>query len=257
MHVRTQIKDTFFEVAVDESVVTPAELFPGWHRHDRFGMVIHHPLGGVGASHLSQLAAWSFYEADVRRRTELRIYPESYAFHVGGGRGSMAAFDYWPMRHQVIVDNDAGAVLEAINDRGITRLAVPDTSLRDHSFHEKEISAAHDLWAQVFAYSPSGRTRDGNVSIRGRDRRSEVDPRKVLDPHAYGEVEMKLAGNPELKESDADYLAYQAARAREVSPEQVAEAVRLRDAISVDGTATETYRLISVREALRRLAYDE
>lgn len=74
---------------------TVQDVFPDWHRHDRFGLVIDEALGGVGASHLLQLAIWSYYTADQRRRNELTVYPEIYAFHIGGGHGGGGAGEYW------------------------------------------------------------------------------------------------------------------------------------------------------------------
>ncbi len=50
------------------------------------------------------------------------------ALHLGEILGAHAAFDFWPARSEVVIRCRDGR--EAINDRGITRLAVPDRSTR-------------------------------------------------------------------------------------------------------------------------------
>ena len=62
------------------------------------------------------------------RRGPNGIYPEIYLFHVGGRHGDHSPYDFWPARKEVFVDADPREVLDQINDKGITRLAVPDGS---------------------------------------------------------------------------------------------------------------------------------
>ncbi len=267
MHTRTQLNPAQFDIRVGDDVEAGIDgLFPAWNRHDRFGIVIHDPLGGVGASHLLQLAICAYYAADERRRGELDVYPEIFAFHVGGGHGSHADFDFWGPRREVLLGDDPQELLAAINDRGISRLAVPDlASVGDlaaadavgAAFEVKEIAAFRDIIASTFAYSPTGRTVAADVDIVGLDRRTEQNPTKVLRRFTAAEVTIKRAtpARRPLKEVDPKFNAYQAARAAELTDSQLAKAVALRREISVDGLARETYRRISADEALRLLAH--
>jgi hypothetical protein len=101
------------------------------------------------------------------RRKELAVYPEIYAFHIGRGRGAHAPYDFWPARREVITSMDHREVLDAINDRGITRLAVPDRPIRTVVHRPKEEDAAFDRLASGFVYSASGRVSEsGPRNIR-------------------------------------------------------------------------------------------
>lgn len=265
MHTRTQLSPTQFSIrlgAEQESGID--ELFPAWHKHDRFGVVIRDPLGGVGASHLLQLAICAYYGSDERRRGELNVYPEIFAFHVGGGHGSHADYDFWGPRREVILGSDPHDLLAAINDRGITRLAVPDRGTVDDGgigdgsvtgFKVKEVAAFRDLIASTFAYSPTGRTANSDVEIFGLDRRTEQNPTKVLRAFkpAPAAIERSTPPKRPLKEVDPEFNAYQARRAAELTPGQLDTAVAMRQQILIDGVARETYRRISVDDALRLL----
>ena len=75
---------------------------------------------------LIQLAVLAFYESVPARRGTPPRYPEIYLFHAGGRFGDFNAFDFWPPRKEVFLPADPAMVLEALNDRAITRLAVPE-----------------------------------------------------------------------------------------------------------------------------------
>jgi hypothetical protein len=112
---------------------------------------------------LLQIAITSFYDIKPSRRTELTAYPEINAFHIGRGYGAHAPYDFWPARREVITSLDHREVLDAINDRGITRLAVPGRQPRDVIHRPKEVDAALDRIASAFVYSPSGRVADPDL----------------------------------------------------------------------------------------------
>lgn len=257
VHTQTQLKTAYFGIQLDGVDATVDDVFPGWHRHDRFGLVIHDALGGVGASHLLQLAISSYYGADDRRRNELTVYPEIYAFHVGGGHGSHADYDFWGPRREVILGDGPDEVIAAINSHGITRIAVPDgvPGAEPPGLEVKEVGAFRDLVASAFAYSPTGRTAGADIELRGLDPRTEQNPTKVLHPQRIAPpVSGSMKARRPMKELDARFNAYQNRRSAELSQEDVDHALGLRERISVDGLACETYRRIGVEDALRRLA---
>jgi len=90
MHVLTLLKATMFDIEMAGQPASIADVFPDWHAHDRFGLVIDEALGGLGATHLLQVAMTLFYDVKPSRKNELTVYPEIYAFHVGKPRGAHA-----------------------------------------------------------------------------------------------------------------------------------------------------------------------
>jgi hypothetical protein len=89
MHVVTLLKANMFDVEIDGKPASIAEALPDWNPHARFGLVIDDALGGIGATHLPQIAITSFYDVKPSRRTELTVYPEIYAFLIGKGMARM------------------------------------------------------------------------------------------------------------------------------------------------------------------------
>lgn len=251
MHTVTQLKTAMFDVSVDGAPAKPADVFPGWHLHDRLGVVIDEPLGGLGATHLIQLAITSFYDAAERRRGELTVYPEIFAFHFGKGHGSHAAFDFWPARREVMLSGDPCDLLDAINDRGITRLAVPDRSARAFEYRPKEADTALDRIQSAFAYDPSGRVKDGTIRIAGNHRASEFNPGRVLRP-VYLDKPKEL--DKPFKEADSAYIIWLKLRATDLTQEQRDARIAWRDGMKQDGIVWETYRPITVEDALVMMA---
>ncbi|MBE2275361.1 MAG: hypothetical protein IAE87_03585 [Rhodobacteraceae bacterium] len=261
MHVVSLLRTEMFSIRLGGATAALAELFPGWSELDRFGLVIDEPLGGVGASHLLQCAMMAYYDVKPARRTSRAVYPEIYAFHIGKSHGAHAPYDFWPARREVILrTDDHREILDAINDRGITRLAIPDRPPRDVVHRPKEVEAALDRIASAFVYSASGRLAGGDVEIAGTDKRTEFNANQVLRPvsdilalrRAPGAV--SSSGIP-IKEADDDYARWLETCDTELLPGDRQNALEVRQALrSPEGLVTETCRRVEVGEALQRLA---
>jgi hypothetical protein len=257
MHVVSLLKTEMFDVEIDGHPASITDLFPDWHAHDRFGLVIDEPFGGLGATHLLQSAMMAYYDVRPTRRTSRAVYPEIYAFHVGRGYGAHAPYDFWPARREVILrTSDHREILDAINDRGITRLAVPDRPMRDVVHRPKEEDAAFDRIASAFVYSATGRVVDADVTILGNDKRTEYNPNQTLRPISeVAPTRPAVVGGRPVKETEDDYLQWLIARDADVTQADRDLAQGRRQALkSPAGLTTESYRRVSVAEALKRLA---
>lgn len=256
MHVATLLKTAMFDVAIDGRPASIVDLFPDWHAHDRFGLVIDDAFGGIGATHLLQSAMMAYYDVKPSRRTSLTVYPEIYAFHIGKGHGAHAPYDFWPARREVILrTTDHREVLDAINDRGITRLAVPDRPMREVTHRPKEEDAAYDRIASAFVYSATGRADGADVFISGNDKRTEHNPNQTLKTIAEMRAQrVPMAAGRPIKETEDTYMHWLIERDGDVSDEDRARARAYREALKTDGLATESYRRVGVPEALKRLA---
>jgi hypothetical protein len=129
-----------------------------------------------------QLAITAFYDLRPARRTSAPQYPEIYLFHVGGRYGNHSFFDYWPPRKEVFLDNDACAVLSAVNDKAITRLVVADGKPTPAAYDPWEPAAAGDRISSAFAYSASGWVANADVRLSSRNERAEVNATMTLHP---------------------------------------------------------------------------
>jgi hypothetical protein len=199
-----------FEVHLGGRPSSPQTVFPNWLANDRFGIVIDEPFGGLGATHLIQMAVTMFYDAKPSRRANRKVYPEIYALHYGRGFGAHAPFDFWPARREAILERDHRILLDAINDRGITRLAVPERPKRDIEHRPKEVDAALDRIVSAILYSPTGQVDTPDFSVRGNDQRTEFNPKQVLRlAQGYPQQAVLGAGSSaSIKETDTSYYEW-------------------------------------------------
>ena len=267
MHTARQLDVSMFEIKIGGLTATREDVFPGWGVHDRIGVVMLEPYGAVGATMLMQLAITAFYDAKPSRRDgnlgrgprgerdERAIYPELFIFHVGGRYGNLSGYDAWPSRKEVFLENDPRVVLDAINDRAITRLAVPDGIERPIHHAWKEPAAAKDRIVSAFAYGADGRIAHHDLEIGGLTRKTEANVDLTLS------VERTIRRGRALdpgEYDDGDLMqrswGYQNLRRADEGSEGRARAMERRQALRGDAdAATEHYRRISVDQALALL----
>lgn len=247
MHTAERLNVDMFDVEVNGTPGTIESVFPGWDRHDRFAIVIHEPYGAVGASLLVQASVAEFFR--TRRQAGLEDhYPEIYAFHVGRDFGDLSAYDFWPFRKEVVVRSDPDSVLRAINDRAITRLAVPDGANRSPEFMRHELLAAEDRTRTAVAYSSTGRVDRADIAIRATSPVTEQNTIATFDLLGFTK-NFCDSHSPGVQQ----WIGHVGARLNAVSAQEKARAIGAHEAVLVNGMATETYRTIDVEFAFARL----
>ena len=173
MHT-TVLRSHDFAIAVAGETATLDDVFPGFDGDDRLGIVIHHQLGAAGAGSLILAAVTAFYD-DLRATGEpFFAYPDHFAFHVGADRGTLRKLDVYPAHKEIVVPNEAEAILQAINDRGVTRLLVADgangsgaAGASEPAFERETLYSAQRRIRTALVYSPTGLTPGADVLVRG------------------------------------------------------------------------------------------
>nr|WP_218681418.1 hypothetical protein [Rhodococcus qingshengii] len=250
MHTAKMLDVSKFEVSIEARPKTCSDLFPGWHPWDRFGIVVHDAYGAIGASLLIQAAVAEFFRA--RRAGGRRdIYPEIYAFHVGRDHGDLSMYDFWPFHKEVVVDNDPVKVLHALNDRGITRLAVPDGTARLTEYLWPELHAAQDRIQTVVAYSAGGQTERADVELKSLSRDVEFNTETAFD---IVDFSLSLTGSPNLTDDERRFVGHVWSRQFNNAPSAREEARLRYEANRTGGLSVETYRREDVAFALSHLA---
>ncbi|MGH2915187.1 MAG: hypothetical protein ACRDMX_09380 [Solirubrobacteraceae bacterium] len=260
MHTSTELRDDSFSIEFDgDRPASIGELLPGFDAtRDRIGVVVREPCGAVGASGVLLAAVTAFYDAQRARVEEFYVYPDYFLFHVGRALGDHSMLDVWPSHKEVVVPDDAEAILEAVNDRAITWLLVPDAKPEPEPEPEpvpapapapaqlsaEALASARARITGGFAYSPSGRVADADVRIAGNDM-TESYVRAVLDPQALLET---------LRDTTDPYAASIARRAREVTGDERARLVADRESLRERGRAVETYSRLTPDQTLVLLA---
>jgi hypothetical protein len=167
MHSSRELSSSSFEVRVDGRPARLADVFEGFAEQDRLGVVMSRPCGAVGASALITATITAFYDFHRARGDEFFAYPDYYLFHVGRPLGDHARLDVWPRRKEVVVGEEPQAILEAIDDRAITRLVVEDGAPAGHALDDEVVASARGRIRTCLAYSPAGRAQDADVEIAG------------------------------------------------------------------------------------------
>ncbi|SMQ86660.1 hypothetical protein SAMN05444673_6659 [Bacillus sp. OV166] len=228
MHTINMMSYADFDFGINGNKVFLEDIFPGFNEHDRIGVVVRQAGGGMGASALLMSALTRFYDFHRPKLGDepgkLRIYPENFVFHVGKLHMNHSWMDVWPPHKEVVVEDDPEQILEAINDRGITRLLVEDISALSATFLRETISSAQHRIISTLAYSPTGLVKHADVTIMSCSAAED----NVLD---------SLNRSEELSE-------------------EVKEKLRKgRHHLYIDGRITETYRRIELSDALQMLTH--
>jgi len=244
MHSSRELRSSSFEIQVDGRPSRLEDLFEGFGEQDRLGVVMSRPCGAVGASALISASITAFYDVQRARGPDFFIYPDYYLFHVGAPLGDHARLDVWPRRKEVVVPTDAQAILEAIDDRAITRLVVEDGEPGDPKLEPDDVASARARIATCLAYSPSGRVADADVRIAG-NAVTEGYVEAILAPEER--IANLRAGDGEGAAARIEAIE---ARIGEVAPELRAPILRARGELIEGGVPVESYRRIGLDEAL-------
>jgi hypothetical protein len=173
MHT-TGLRSEEFQITVDGRQADIEAVLPGFTEHDRLGIVIHDDLAAAGAGSLILAAVTAFYDRLRATGEPFFAYADYFAFHVGADRGTLRKLDIYPAHKEVVVANDAERILEAINDRGITRLLVPDpppaTMPAEPALERETRHSAQRRIRGALVYSANGTTPGADVLVRGSAR---------------------------------------------------------------------------------------
>jgi hypothetical protein len=246
VHSARELRSSLFQIEVAGRRVRLEELFEGFGAHDRLGLVMSRPCGAVGASALLCASITAFYDIQRSRGPGFFIYPDYYLFHVGQPLGDHARLDVWPRRKEVVVSDEPQEILEAIDDRAITRLVVEDGAPGEPRLEEETLASARERIVSCLAYSSTGRVARPDVHIASNPV-TEGYVEAVLEPEARMERLSAEGGH----EARVEAIAL---RAGEVEPDVRREIRLARRELLEDGVPVETYRRIELDEALALLA---
>ena len=226
MHTATDLSSSSFSIRVDDRPGDVESVFAGFSDRDRHGVVVREPCGAIGASALILAAITAYYDVWKTRSDDFFIYPDYFLFHAGRLLGDHGMLDVWPSHKEVVVEDDPGQLLRAINDRAVTCLLVPDrdsvNAASSSDFERESLASARARIVTVVAYDAGGRVAGADVWIAGND---------VAEDYVRSVIERSAT----MLEFDRPGL----------------EATRRR--LGEDGSPVESYRRIGLEDALSLL----
>ena len=162
----SKLRDGDFEMVVRGRPVALAEYFRGFTNTKRLGLLAPNRLEGVGAVNLVMAHATAFYNAYRALGEDFFAYPDYFTFQSREPKAAYGMFDIWPAHKDVLVGAAAAERLNAITDRAVNILLVPDSPPAPHEYQRQQVAAAERLIETCYAYSATGAVADPDVVIR-------------------------------------------------------------------------------------------
>jgi hypothetical protein len=222
MHTAEELSSSDFAIRVDGRPGSLNDVLPDFGEYDRLGAVVRRPCGAIGASVLILAAVTAFYDVQRAKADEFYIYPDYFLFHAGARRGNHGMLDIWPAHKEVVVADEPEELLRAINDRGITHLLVEDLARAETAFEPESLASAKNRMLTALAYSATGRVANADV----------------------------LAAANDVAES---YVSAVLEQSTEIAPATREELAVARRGLREGGVPLESYRRLTLDQALARL----
>lgn len=210
----SKLGDSDFEILVSGHPVALAEYFCGFTNTKRLGVLAPNRLEGVGAVSLIMAHVTAFYNTYRATGEDFFAYPDNFTFQSREPKAAYGMFDIWPEHKDVLVGTDAVERLNAITDRGVNILLVPDGPPAPHEYQRQQLASAERLIETCYAYSATGEVADPDLVIR-----CPADPlaswcQSVSDSVPDGEGEEGWQGQGPVLEQSFRRISRQDALAR-------------------------------------------
>lgn len=194
----SHLRGSDFSLEVGRNKVDHASYFAGFDRNRRLGLVTPDGIEGVGAMVLIMGYITAFYDTYRAAGGSFYAYPDFYTFQNRTPLASYTMLDIWPTHKDVYVEPDPAAMLNAITDRGINILLVPDHVPRDVTFHPAVLESARRTVDKCFLYSRHGQVKNGDLTVESDHSAFEEWGLAVLET-------AELAQDPEVQAFKAEW----------------------------------------------------
>ena len=161
----SELRGDGFRIERGGVVVGHAEMFASFRETDRLGGVMSGPLDGLGATTLIMAHVAAFYDRYRERGGEFFAYADFFTFQRGGVCADYGMCDIWPAHKQVLVPDDGQGTVEAVTDRGVNVLLVPDGRVRAEAIEPVDMESARRNVRCCYVYSETGVTAEADLVI--------------------------------------------------------------------------------------------
>lgn len=132
---------------------------------DRLGVVVREPFDGIGAATFVLSCVTGFYDEYRMKTDDFYAYPDYFTFQSDDRLVDYLWFDIWPDHKNVETEPEAESVLQAINDRAVNVLLVPDGPTSEPEFEAVTREGFERRIDSCYLYAPDGQLSDPSVSI--------------------------------------------------------------------------------------------
>jgi hypothetical protein len=170
-----------FEIRVDGGPATFDDVLPEFTVNDRIGVVTQSPGGSLAAAPLLLASVARYYELLRDQGDEFYRYPGYYVIHVGRQHAYHGWLDVWSANKEVVVAPHGEAVLEALNDRAITRVVLEDAGNAPGELMRENVNWLLKDVRDVLTYVPG--IGHGGITIKPSDPAAELIARAARASH--------------------------------------------------------------------------
>ena len=166
MHTANYLRGSDFEILVNGRQQEHADFFRGFTNLRRLGLVAPERVDGVGAVVLLMAYVTAFY--DVYRATgeDFFAYPDFYIFQTTNPLASYTMLDIWREHKLVSAGESASERLNAINDRGLNVLIVPEGRPAEPEYDKGQLASARRNIDTCYVYSSQEQVEAADLMIR-------------------------------------------------------------------------------------------
>ncbi|MBT4979767.1 MAG: hypothetical protein HOI20_02880 [Gemmatimonadetes bacterium] len=162
----SSLRGTDFEIEVEGKPIQHAALFSEFLPTRRLGIVA--PACFVVGATVNLLMAYvtAFFDCYRASKKEFFAYPDFFSFQTSETKTRYGMFDIWPAHKDVMVEHSHGACINAITDRAINVLVVPEGERRNHTYEPEQLAAAERNVDTCYTYSSNGKVASPDLIIR-------------------------------------------------------------------------------------------
>ncbi|MEM8863153.1 MAG: hypothetical protein AAGD96_33000 [Chloroflexota bacterium] len=216
----SDLRSTDFKISYNSNLVEHADFFSNVTKATRVGVYAPNGTDGVGATALIMAYVTAFYNVYRKQGVDFFAYPSYYTFQHVRPLASYTMLDIWPRHKDVWVESNPVDLLNAINDRAINILLLPEQEPANPSYEKAQLETTLQTIHKCYQYSANGIVTDPTLEVTVNSRKVVEWTGLIFKDHDDNPIEQNQAWITQY--SHAKYL-------------------------------TQSFRQISVEEALARL----
>lgn len=166
VHTIDELDTGDFDYRMDGEPVSRTDVIPPLTLADRVGVMMGSGTAGIGAGGFILSCVIAFYDRLEETKAEFFEYPDYYTFQTTTQPADYGMLDIYPGHKNVTVEPDAERLLQAINDRAITVLLVPNEPTRTRDIENITLRSADRRIDHCYLYATDGHLDNAEFAIR-------------------------------------------------------------------------------------------
>ena len=166
MHSSEELCGDDFEITHNGQPVSHQAFFKNHTVDRRIGVVAPNRIDAVGAATLIMAYITAFFDRYREVGHEFWAYPDYFAFQGAEPLASYAMLDISPDHKSVAATGDHISRLNAINDRAVNVLIVPEGEETPRDYEKPQMESARRNIKECYVYSFTGQIQNADTIIR-------------------------------------------------------------------------------------------